>query len=228
MIAIVASAVDDEAAALARRWARHDAAVITPLDLSRPGWQAEVGGGPGTFVAAGIPRPADELTGVLVRLPAVPPRELVGVVPEDRPYAASESTAMLSWWLGRLTCPVVNPPTPTCLVGPPRSRLEWLCHAARLGIPTASGRSDGSRSRAPRSAPAPRRHHDRALVTVIGGRARSGPAAPRPAAEALAADAGLPLLGAWFHTGSHALNAVTLVPPLTERAVLAALEETLS
>lgn len=135
MIVVIASAIDDEAASLVDRW-RNDIAVLTPLDLSCPGWRIETDQRESHFVAAGTQRCSSEVTGVLTRLPAVPATEMLVVANSDREYAACEATATLAWWLATLRCPVVNDPTPASLIGPTRHPLHWRAVAAELGIPT--------------------------------------------------------------------------------------------
>jgi hypothetical protein len=227
MLAVVASALDEEAAAIVERWRRHEAVLVTPPDLSHPGWEVEVSGNIGTFVAGGRRFPAADLAGVLTRLANVPPYEMVGVVPADRPYAACESTAMLSWWLEQLPCLVVNRPSPTCLTGPRRSQHEWMAHAAALGVNVVPSTVEALRSEAFASRPVPE-DNKAILVIAVAGRTTSGPEDARRSTEILAAEADVALLGAWFRPAAArwALCAVTLVPPLGDES-LEALEDTL-
>lgn len=79
--------------------------------------------------------PVDEITAVFTRLPCVFDQELIDIVPGDRAYVAAEMTAFLLSWLSRLTCPVLNRPTPTCLSGPYWRQERWVYAAAQIGIP---------------------------------------------------------------------------------------------
>jgi len=56
--------------------------------------------------------------------------------PGDRAYAHAEWNALLLSWMGSLRCPVINPPTPSCLAGATRTPLSMLALAARVGLPT--------------------------------------------------------------------------------------------
>ena len=116
MIVILASQADEQAHVLAKRW---EGAVLTPADLSQPGWRFEVGGddNPVAVIGGQIIR-AGEITGVLTRLVAVSEDDLPGIDAADRNYVANEMHAFLMAWLDSLPCPVLNPPSPNCLCGP--------------------------------------------------------------------------------------------------------------
>jgi hypothetical protein len=64
MIAIVASAWDSAARAIADEWKEYEVRLLTPLDLSRRGWSYRPGSAdPGTAVLGGDLIPADEICG---------------------------------------------------------------------------------------------------------------------------------------------------------------------
>jgi hypothetical protein len=132
---VVAGRQDSAAAALVTRWGPQQAALVTPADLSRPGWAHRVGA-PGEATAAVGDRviPADEVSAVIVRLAGVEESELTHLRPEDRGYAAAEMTAFLLAWLDDRSCPVLNRPTPGCLNGPPWHPEQWALAAARAGL----------------------------------------------------------------------------------------------
>jgi hypothetical protein len=130
---VLASRYDKQAALLASRW---DAALLSPVDLSIPGWRYRAPGfDQGSVVAAGREIPNREIRGVLTLLPFVDQRDLEHVHPEDRAYVASEMSAFLLAWLSALRCPVINRPSPECLCGPGWRVEQWLRLALRLGIP---------------------------------------------------------------------------------------------
>ena len=139
MLVVVAGRHDATARAFAERHAAVGAALLTPDDLSRPGWRFALGAdGPrpdGTAVVAGRIVENGAIRGVLTRLPRVDETELPEIVPEDRAYVAAEMTAFLLAWLAALPCPVLNRPTPTCLGGPNWWTERWVHLAHRLGIP---------------------------------------------------------------------------------------------
>jgi hypothetical protein len=135
VIVVLASARDGMARALHERWAGIGARLMTPADLSVPGWQQC----PGRSVRSRIvisnePIPASEIAGVVTRLVAVDEHELQHIATEDRAYVAAEMNAFLLAWLSELPCRVVNPPTATCLGGPGWRRAQWAHLASRLGL----------------------------------------------------------------------------------------------
>ena len=139
VLVVVAGRHDAIASAFAAQHASAGVGLLTPADLSRPGWRfAFDTNGPrseGSAVVGGRVVAVDEISGVLTRLPAVTPAELPAIVPDDRDYVAAEMTAVLLAWLSSLSCRVVNRPTTTCLAGPNWRPERWVYLAAQLGIP---------------------------------------------------------------------------------------------
>jgi hypothetical protein len=90
----------------------------------------------------GQPIPQQDITGVLARLPWVTEGEVIEIAAQDRSYVAAEISAFLLFWLSQLHCPVLNPPTPTCLSGPCWRAEKWAHMAARAGIPIVPIRRD--------------------------------------------------------------------------------------
>jgi hypothetical protein len=110
--------------------------VMTPADLSQPGWRLRLGDIAGsTAVIGGEVVAASAIAGVLTRLPGVAAHDLPHITASDRGYVAAEMTAFLLGWLTALTCPIVNRPTPQCLAGPAWRPERWVRVANRLGIP---------------------------------------------------------------------------------------------
>ncbi len=140
MILIVASLTDDEATSVGAK-SPSEVVVLTPLDLCSDGWCVELGASDATFVADGQQRSVSELEGVVTRLVMVPSAEMLVLAESDREYAACESTALLAWWLSTLSCPVINEPDPSSLVGPRFHPLQWARLAAELNIPTHTSMS---------------------------------------------------------------------------------------
>jgi hypothetical protein len=193
---ILAIPSDAAAEALAARWGPRRAVLVTPADLSRPGWRYHVGAAGRSAAAVGERViPAEELEAVVVRLAAVPEDELDGVRPEDRGYAAAEMTAFLLAWLDGLGCPVANRPTPSCLNGPPWRPEQWTVAASRVGLPVVPVRRRVSADPTAQEPDAP----GEVVATVVGDRCL-GDVHPRRAAQArrLARLAGVDLLGARF------------------------------
>jgi hypothetical protein len=199
VLVIIAGKQDQSARWLAERWSRFGAELLSPSDLSVPGWCHYVA--VASEDIAVINRravPTEKITGVLTRLPCVSEHELMHIVPADRAYVAAEMTAFLLSWVSGLNCPLLNRPTPTCLSGCDWRSEQWVYLATLLGIPVI-----------------PVRRHARCLedattkesidsfdtVTVIGV-GSIGASDERQAAYArrLAAAAGVDLLAVHFRT----------------------------
>lgn len=136
MLIVFGSRRDEGAQSLTRRWARHDARMLTSDDLSAIGWRHGTGAADGaSAVVSGVPVPVGEISAVLIRWPRILPQELTQIMPGDREYVASEMTAFLVYWFSQLRCRVVNRPTPASLLGPGWSQVKWIHTAAQLGIP---------------------------------------------------------------------------------------------
>ncbi len=137
MLVIVASAADSETAALLPQFRRLEPVLLTPADLSRPGWrliteEPEAG----SFVASGRQFHVSAIDGVVTLLPAVFPQELLSLEASARTYAAHEMTAFLRYFLSSLRCPILNAATAGSLCGPLWRRERWLQVAASCGIAT--------------------------------------------------------------------------------------------
>lgn len=224
MLVVLASVLDDEAAGLVAGWRDHDALLVTPRDLSGPGW-VDGDGVEGALRAAGHVRRTRDLSGVLVRLPGVLPDELVDLVVEDRAYASAEMTAFLTHWLCALAVPVLNRPSPAYLLGPAWSNDQWLVHAARLGAPVR----DVVVSREGEAVAGPAA--SAGAVLLVGGRpVQVSPALPAEAVDAAAAlatthEIALMRVSFVLDPDGPWLTGVDLRPPLTAQvAVDATLE----
>jgi hypothetical protein len=191
MIIVLADAADQPAQRIVARWSAHDAILMTPTDLSRPGWRLELGRPSRWTAVLGERRigDADPLLGVLTCLAAVEPGALCGIVAEDRGYVAAEMTAFLVSWLTELRCTLVNRPSPGCLTGPGWRPQEWTRVAAELGIPVAAPTAE--RYGPPGTAPC--------VVTVAGSACLGAPSALlAERAHRLAGAAGLGLASVTF------------------------------
>jgi hypothetical protein len=135
MLLVLASLYDQAAEALVERWREHGARLLTCRDLSNAGWRFDPEDTRGALVsAAGEVFPASEIRGVLTRLPSVTPHELPHIVAADREYVAAEMTAFLIAWLSSANFPVINRPTPVCLMGPNWREEQWTYAALRAGM----------------------------------------------------------------------------------------------
>ncbi len=139
MIAILASASDLEAAALAERWQTDGARLLMPRDLSLAGWQHRPNGPAAEerAVIGGEVVPTGEIRAVYTRLAGVWGNELAEIDLDDREYAGVEMFAFLLSWLSSLECPVCNRPTAASLMGPGWSMGRWRRAAAQVGLRAA-------------------------------------------------------------------------------------------
>ena len=137
MFLIIASQVEETACLLAQYFKISETRILTPADLSKPGWKVSNSQAiEDYFVAEGKAYPSSCLTGVLCLLPVVYEAELVQIEKKSRHYVAGEMTAFLRYWLSTLLCPVLNPPTPGCLSGPNWRQEQWFNIAIKNGIRT--------------------------------------------------------------------------------------------
>jgi hypothetical protein len=179
------------------------ARVLCAADLAVAGWSGRIKGRAGAAaqgremaaVVAGEPVDPDQIDGLVVRTPCVVEQDLPFIAADDRGYVAAEMTAFLAWWLWRLPCPVLNPPTPACLCGPGWSASQWVQRAAAMGMPVRTMRR---RARFGRS----ELHHlvdSPVTVTVVGRRCLGDPdPALAERALQLAAAGGAGLLAVQF------------------------------
>jgi hypothetical protein len=108
----------------------------------------------------------EQILGVLTLLPCVYPQELTEIAPDDRDYVAQEMTAFLLAWLTELTCPVLNRPNATSLMGPSWPPERWRHLALHAGLRAAPLRRQTTREPAASVQPT----SAAACVTVIGDR----------------------------------------------------------
>jgi hypothetical protein len=133
MLLVLGAAHDASALALANVC---DGLLLTPDDLCRPGWVLAGDPAEDRLVAAGRELLAERVEFVVSRLGHVLPEHLPRIRPRDREYVAAEIQATLYFALRRLSCPVLNPPTPVCLYGPNWRQEHWMAAARKLGILT--------------------------------------------------------------------------------------------
>ena len=200
MILLVASQFDQQAFRLARNWAGRDACLLTAKDLSRAGWSFSPSV-PGEWRGIAGDRMFDTgtLTGVLNCLPEVDEHELSHINAEDRAYVAAEMNAFLLSWQSQLSCPVINRPSPNCLLGPAWSMEKWVLTASALGIPALRTNRCSGKQRQPRVDDM----QDARTVTVVGDFVVSENAEQGAWAQALARAAGATV--ATFHFNSSAI-----------------------
>jgi hypothetical protein len=202
------------------------ARLMTPSDISQPGWSFRLGDvAASVAVVAGEQVPATAIAGVLTRLPGVTIDDLPHIVASDRAYIAAEMTAFLLAWLTSLKCPVVNPPTPQCLSGPMWRQEQWVAIANRLAIPVKPVVRRVSRvENATQVRPSPAL----ATITVVGRKHLA--VADRilvKRSHALAEAAGTDLLSVQFDGAGADANFVTagLWPDLGDKKIAKAVME---
>jgi hypothetical protein len=213
LIAILARAHDETARSLVERWREHQAALLSPRDLSRRGWRYRPEApGDGQAVVAGNVVAVTDLCAVVTLLGDVRWHDLPHIVPADREYVASEMRAFLLAWLETLPCRMLNRPTPASLTGCGWSAERWRLAAAALGIPTMPMPG----------VPSDRPVEDQAVaVTYIGGETLNAPSSRVSAwVRQLASVAQTGTLVARFCDGLRPrLAAVTVVPDLARAEV---------
>ncbi|MCZ6662326.1 MAG: hypothetical protein O6951_05310 [Actinobacteria bacterium] len=198
MILIVASRVDNVAQRLSTELPQGSARLLTPRDLSVPGWRVSAASPlSSTCIAGGEELEAKAITGVVCLLPCVFQQELVHIEPEDRAYVAAEMTALLVFWLSSLKCPKLNPPTAGCLSGPRWPLERWLAEAAATGLPVKPIR------RSTRPVPNPDQPVEGCITVTVAGRHFLGHDDPklRRDARSLASAVGVDLLSVHFAKG---------------------------
>ena len=133
---IVASALDQAAAALATSWEKYGAVLVTPRLLSERGWKYEVGqAGLSRGVGHRGPFEAASIRCAYSRLTIVGDHDVRHIMPEDRRYVAAEMQAFLVAWLTEIPCPVLNAPTPISLAGPGWTSHRWTSLATEADFP---------------------------------------------------------------------------------------------
>lgn len=211
MIVLLAHAGDPWVAGLARQV--HELSgelvgVVTPRDLSRPGWAlaSPPGAASDRVVVGGEPVAASEVGLVVSLLDDVYPAELLWIREEDADYVAAEMAAFLRFWLASVRGQVLVPPGDQSLAGPDPPTAAW---ARAGGVPCAGARPDGAGG-----------YRE---VGVAGG-VVSGDASPslRRAAGAMADWAGVPWLRAFFAPDSDELLSVVVLPAPGDAAPAAA------
>jgi hypothetical protein len=189
---IFGSSLDDEPRRLAERWARCDASVevVTPADLSGPGWRLR--SGRPVDLQAGLRSRVvhgEEIRAVVNLLPWVSVHDLPHIDPDDREYVANEMAAFLLAWLSELDCPMMDRPTPLSLSGCGRWPAQWAALAKQAGV--------GADAQWP---------GPRVEVTVLEGRAVAGPQTGiglASAAEAIARAGQRSLVTLYFAAGQR-------------------------
>lgn len=77
----------------------------------------------------------NEVSGVLNLIQMPSPENLILIHPSDRDYVREELYSFYLSWLYAIGCPILNRPTPHGLSGHWRDYSEWVCLAARAGLP---------------------------------------------------------------------------------------------
>ena len=140
MIVIVGRVGDEVPESLVDQWRGRDAALLSPGDLSQPGWRhvpfSASDAGDGQAVVAGEEVAVSDIEAVVSTIDTITTADLRQIVREDRAYVAAEMRAFLLAWLTTIRCPVLDPPTPLSLAGCGWRPEHWALVAAAFGIPT--------------------------------------------------------------------------------------------
>ena len=135
---LLASREDDLAARFARSHCQAGVRLLTPEDLSAPGWHFATRDHENRAVIGGKPIAVEHIRAAIAFLPAVRVRDIASLIaPEDRVYAAAEMTAFLAAWLAALDARAVNAPSPVCLTGTAPTHRVLRDYAQRSGLDLA-------------------------------------------------------------------------------------------
>jgi len=132
-VVIITDATDSGARHLAQDL-NDRAVLVTPRDLSRPGWTYRPDPGERRAMTTDGELGVGDIAVVVTRLGAVFETQLLHVTPIDRSYVAAEMTAFLRAWLDGLPIPVVDPPTTSSLSGTLWSSEQWSQQCASIGL----------------------------------------------------------------------------------------------
>jgi hypothetical protein len=225
VIVIFASRFDKSASSLAERWKNYDASLLTCEDLSVAGWRHFLNSESTNFaVVSGQIVDVADIDAVLIRWPGVFAQELIQIAADDRDYVANEMMAFLVSWLSRLTCPVINKPTPVNLSGPAWRLEQWTRAAAQLGIPVRPARRHVARNAVEKELAV---EPAQASVTVVGDRCFGNvePSLLEQSRQlARVADASLLKVGFSGPDAGSLLTGVDLIPNLADEVVDAVLD----
>ena len=218
MVILMASERDEQARALAARYARDGLRMLVPADLSRRGWRWR-SADPHTGVAVINEEPLlpDDIDGVITRLPWVLRYDLPDIQAREQEYVATEINAFLLIWLVSLRCPLLNRPSAQCLSGPGWHPHRWVNKAHELGIRAQPVRQNVSLPARPGIAEA--EPPDAVNLTVVGAKVIGNAAAVlKRNALRLAAAANVQLLCVRFSTAGRdaILLGASLWPDLSD------------
>jgi hypothetical protein len=218
MLILMASARDEQARALAARYAREGLRLLVPADLSRPGWRWRSAEPRSAVALINAERlPPDDIDGVITRLPWVSQWDLPDIQACEQDYVAAEINAFLLAWLVSLRCPVLNRPSAQCLSGPGWRPQKWVSKAFEVGIPARPVHQHVAFPARP--AVAATEPHDAVTLTVVGSTVvGAADAALKRHARRLAAAANVQLLCVRFGSAAHdaMLLGASLWPDLSD------------
>ena len=203
MLILLASERDEQARALAARYARDGMRLLIPASLSRPGWRWRNADPRGNVAMIdGVRVLPNQIDGVLTRLPWVLPCDLPDIRVCEQEYVAAEINAFLLAWLLSLDCPLLNRPSAQCLSGQGWRSEMWMSKACELGIPARAVHQ--SISLPARSAVAEADPQDGVTLTVVGRNVvGTGHAVLKRYASRLAAAANVQLLSVRFDSAER-------------------------
>lgn len=137
MILVISPLLNDTIEQAFAGWSQTtEIALLTVKDMMTEGWQLHSHRFEDSFfVANGKQRAVNEIDGVINLLPFIYEKELIQIKEDDRPYVASELTAMMTYFLTKLPCKTINRPNAESLIGASAMYHQWKPLATKLGIP---------------------------------------------------------------------------------------------
>lgn len=137
MIVVISPLLNDTIVKAFAGWSQTtEIALLTVKDMMSEGWELYSHRFEDSFfVVNGKQCAVNQIDGVINLLPFIYEKELIQIQEEDRPYVASELTAMMTYFLTKLSCKTINRPNAEDLMGSSGVYYQWKHFATKLGIP---------------------------------------------------------------------------------------------
>lgn len=136
MIVVISPLLNDTIVKAFAGWSQTiEIALLTVKDMMSEGWELYSDRFEDSFfVANGKQCAVNQIDGVINLLPFIYEKELIQIKEEDRSYVASELTAMMTYFLTKLSCKTINRPDAESLMGSSNLYYQWKHLVQKLGI----------------------------------------------------------------------------------------------
>ncbi len=137
MIVVISPLLNDTIVKAFAGWSQTtEIALLTVKDMMSEGWELYSDRFEDSFfVTKGKQCAVNQIGGVINLLPFIYEKELIQIKEEDRSYVASELTAMMTYFLTKLSCKTINRPDAESLMGSSGLYYQWKHLITKLGIP---------------------------------------------------------------------------------------------